>query len=56
MVVSVAPLGLIGVVVAMLPTERPWASWRSWESGADRHPHPQLGDPGHPDRRARQKG
>ena len=30
LVVAVAPLGLIGVVAALLPAALRWASWRSW--------------------------
>ena len=52
LVVSVAPLGLIGVVAALL-LDRPAAGLRRdpGRAGADRHHHPQLGDPGDPDRR-----
>ena len=52
LVVSVAPLGLIGVVAALL-RHRPAAGLRRHpgRAGADRHHHPQHGDPGDPDRR-----
>ena len=57
LVVSVAPLGLIGVVAALL-LDRPAAGLRRHpgRAGADRHHHPQLGDPGDPDRRLPRRG
>ena len=47
LVVSVAPLGLIGVVAALLLTgTADGLRGDPRHSGADRHHHPQLGDPG----------
>ena len=57
LVVSVAPLGLIGVVAALL-LEQPAAGLRRHPGrpGADRHHHPQHRDPDHPDRRLPRRG
>ena len=51
LVLSVAPLGLIGVVAALLLFRRAAGLRRDpRHPGADRHDHPQLGDPDRPDR------
>ena len=51
LVVAVAPLGLIGVVAAMLPSGAPMGFVAILgRAGAGRHPDPQLGDPGRADR------
>ncbi len=57
LVVSVAPLGLIGVVRGAAG-HRPAARLRRYpgRAGADRHHHPQLGDPDGPDRRLPGRG
>ena len=51
MVISVAPLGLIGVATALLTTNTPMGFIAiARHHCACRHDHPQLGDPGRPDR------
>ena len=51
MVISVAPLGLIGVAAALLTTQHADGLHRdARDHCAGRHDHPQLGDPGRPDR------
>ncbi len=51
LVVAVAPLGLIGVVAALLPSGAPMGFVAILgRAGADRHPDPQLGDPHRADR------
>ncbi len=57
LVVSVGPLGLIGVVVALLGSRRA-ARLRgaARRPGAHRHHHPQFGDPGVADRRISPRG
>ena len=51
MVISVAPLGLIGVAIALLTTNTPMGFIAiARHHCARRHDHPQLGDPGRPDR------
>jgi hypothetical protein len=57
LVVAVAPLGLIGVVAALLPSGAPLGLRRhSRRAGADRHPDPQLGHSDRADRGSATRG